>query len=627
MPEPRFRYDVDQVRERTDLLALVGTHVALKKRGGKYTGLCPFHQEKTPSFTVDPQKGFWHCFGCGKGGDAITFAMQMEHLAFGEALEKLAERAGVRPEVTAGVSPQRKEERDFLFEANAVATAAFEKALAGKAGAAARAYLAARGIDAAAAQRFGLGYAPAQWDSLAKHLTGRGYAGELLAKAGLVMERTGGGYVDRFRNRLMVPIHDRQGRPVGFGGRALAKEDNPKYLNTAETAVFHKNRTLYLLHMAADAIVKRGRALITEGYFDAIACHLGGFPEAVATLGTALGEEHVQILRRLAERVYLVYDADSAGVNAALRSQALFREAGVDVRIVRLPGTHDPDTFLREEGADAFERALANALSPVEFEIERLIATVPADDATSRVRLFREAARLLLPLPPLERAEFARFLVDRYLGPGRSDASQFEQAIMGEVTALARAAHGKATPAAPAGPTEEDEQLEREVLRAMVQDAAFAACAVAAVPPDAFTQATYRALFSEYVRLAAAGTTLDARAVVADHEEVAALVSGLAMRETLEVRGQTDREAVFAAKQVEKLPVTPDMLLAQLHARYEVHRLTPDSPAAFDDADWLRAYADANRRRSRQAEHGDIARITERGADVPPFPSHIKKRQ
>ncbi len=224
MTDIRHSYDVDQVRERTDLLVLIRQYVALKKRGGRYTGLCPFHQEKTPSFSVDPQKGFWKCFGCGKGGDAFTFLMQLEHLTFPEALERLAERAGIHPIATSYDAPKRKEERDFLFEVNAAAAVAFHNALIGQAGAAARAYLLRRGITAEHAARFGLGYAPGGWDALVKHLRGRGFSLEMMTKAGLALARSSGeGYIDRFRNRLMIPIHDRQGRVVAFGGRALTR--------------------------------------------------------------------------------------------------------------------------------------------------------------------------------------------------------------------------------------------------------------------------------------------------------------------------------------------------------------------------------------------------------------------
>ncbi|HOF88001.1 MAG TPA: DNA primase, partial [Armatimonadota bacterium] len=536
MTETRQTYDRDQVRERTDLVALIGQTVTLRKRGGRYLGLCPFHSEKTPSFNVDPQKGFWHCFGCGKGGDAFDFLMLLEHLSFPEALERLAERAGVPP---IAVTPQqqiRKEERDYLYEANAAAALAFSKALAGKAGAAARAYLERRGMTPEMAARFGLGYAPPGWDMLTAHLKGRGFSEEVLIKAGLSLPRQrGDGAIDRFRNRVMIPIHDRRGRVVAFGGRAMSPDDQPKYLNTAETPVFRKSSTLYALHWASKTMGERGRAIVTEGYFDVIACHLAGFTEAVATLGTALGEEHVQLLRRLADRVYLVYDADSAGVNAALRGQAIFRAAEVDVRIVRLPGEHDPDSLIRAAGPEAFERGLAEALPPVAFELERLLAQHPERDTEGRLRLFRAAAKILQPLPALERAEYAEWLIEHWGGGARGDLTQLQQAVMSEVAALDRRARRRGGGAddapAPAPLTNlRGFHLELEAITAMVQHPSFAGDVLLSLPAEAFTHAEYRAVYDALNRLAEAGAVPDARQLRGD-DALTALIAGLAVRE------------------------------------------------------------------------------------------------
>jgi len=534
MPDGRLSFDVDAVKERTDLLALVGQYVALRKRGGRHIGLCPFHQEKTPSFGVDAAKGFWHCFGCGKGGDAIGFLMQIEGLEFPEAVERLAERAGVAPLVRENFSPQRKEERDFLFEANELAAAAFRTALRGKAGVDARAYLEGRGISLEDAERFGLGYAPLGWDALVTHLSKRGVSLETLEKAGLALRRDRGGLFDRFRNRLMIPIYDRNGRVVGFGGRAMVKEDNPKYLNTGETPIFHKSRLLYGLNLARKPIQERGRAIITEGYFDTIACHLAGFTEAVATLGTALGEDHVRVLRPLAERVYLVFDADSAGINAALRSQALFRQAGVDVRIVRLPTGHDPDTLLREGGPTAFEQCLAGELSPVEFELERLLQQHPTRDIESRARLFRAAAQLLQPLPALERTMYAERLIERWLGGTHGDMAQLQQAVLTEVGRLDRAPRrGPASPPAAEIATAHEVPLEREVLTAMVHHPEFALRAAASVTADAFTHDGYRALFAALAAQIAGGDAPDVRRLAVEDAALSALLAALVVRESL----------------------------------------------------------------------------------------------
>jgi len=589
MTETRLNYDVDQVRERTDLLALIGAYVQLRKRGGRYTGLCPFHQEKTPSFSVDPAKGFWHCFGCGKGGDAFNFIMQLERLNFPEAVERLAERAGIQPISVSQDAPKRREERDFLFEVNAAAALAFRNALRGQAGARARTYLEQRGITPQHAERFGLGYAPAGWDALVKHLRGRGFSLEMMVKAGLALERSSGdGHIDRFRNRLMIPIHDRQGRAVAFGGRALSKEDNPKYLNTAETPVFHKSRTLYLLNQAGEPISKRNRAIITEGYFDAIACHLAGFTEAVATLGTALSEEHAQVLHRLAERVYLVFDADSAGVNAALRSQAIFRQVGMDVRIACLPTGHDPDTLLREGGVEAFERCLAGALSPIEFELNRLVLQHPARDVEGRVRLFRAAAQVLQPLPRLERAEYALWLIDRWLGGTQGNVAELQQAVLGEITAIERQGQRKhTTPAKEEEPVVHEQipevPLERDVLTLIVQDVLFAQLAVARTMPEYFTHPDYRAIFTALQRLAEDDLAPDVRFLQIDNERTMAQVAALAVREPLPIAEESKAG-----------------MLDRLREEHERRQTRPlDVP--LNDRATLEAYTALHRERSRRA--------------------------
>ncbi|MHB0938396.1 MAG: DNA primase [Armatimonadota bacterium] len=596
MPDTRLSYDKDQVRERTDLLALVGQYVALKKRGGRYVGLCPFHQEKSPSFGVDPQKGFWHCFGCGKGGDAFNFLMEIEHLDFGEALERLAERAGIHPIMQLD-APKRKEERDFLFEVNAATAAAFRKALQGSTGAKARAYLENRGITAEHAARFGLGYAPAQWDALTKHLTERGFSSDVLTKADLARSNERGLY-DRFRNRLMIPIHDRQGRVVAFGGRALSSEDQPKYLNTGDTPVFSKGRLLYALHLAIDGMKKRERAIVTEGYFDAIACHLAGFTETVATLGTALSDDHVRELRRFAEKIYLVFDADSAGINAALRGQAMFRAAGTEVRIVRLPSGHDPDTLIREQGAEAFEACLANALAPTAFELERLVAQHPAKDTESRLRLFRAAAAVLQPLPRLERAAYAEWLVDRWLGGTHGDTAMFQQAILSEVMMLDRRAARRPAPVQHAPePAENEPQdipepppaevpLERAVLAAMVQHPEFAGSALQALPAEAITHPRYRRIFTALNELAAQGMVPDARSIVTEDDTVASTLAALALHEVAEQEG------------------TLSGLLDRLREEYERRVLQPPADPLADPAA-ARAWAEKLRARSQ--------RIKERG--------------
>ncbi|MEI7832303.1 MAG: toprim domain-containing protein, partial [bacterium] len=430
------------------------------------------------------------------------------------------------------------------------------------------------------------------WDSLVKHLTGRNYSTDVLVKSGLALERTrGDGYNDRFRNRLMIPIADRQGRVIAFGGRALSKEDNPKYLNTAETAIFSKSRTLYGLHLASKTMADKGRAIVTEGYFDTIACHLAGFTEAVATLGTALGEEHVQMLRRhvgASGRIYLVYDGDSAGVNAALRGQALFRAAGVDVRIALLPPQHDPDTLLREGGPAALEQYLANALSPTAFELERLLKTQPAADIEGRARLFHAAAEVLLPLPALERMEYSAWLVERVIRAGAlGDMSLLQQELLNETKALER----NPRPAAPVPPPAElppsapltpqrEVPLEREVMTLMVQQPDFAALVIGQFTAEVFTHPYYRAVFQQFATMAAAGQPLEVSHIRSEDEAVTTTISCLAVRETIPLDN-----------------LSPQSMLDRLRDAYETRR---HAPPDLNDPEALRAFTARLREKSKR---------------------------
>ncbi|HXF82822.1 MAG TPA: DNA primase, partial [bacterium] len=363
----------DEIRRRVDLVDLVAGHVTLKKAGRYYKGLCPFHQEKTPSFYVDREKGLWHCYGCQRGGDVFSFVMETGNLAFGEAVEVLARRAGVAVERSPEAARQATE-RDRLYRALEAAAAFYQEVLAHPLkGKAARAYMERRGIDAPTAQRFRLGAAPHAWDELLRALGNNGYPPALLEKAGLVQLRpSGDGYYDLFRHRLMFPIVDLQDRVVAFGGRAL-DDGEPKYLNSRETAVFAKGRTLYALSWAREEIRRQDEVVVVEGNMDALTCHQYGITNAVASLGTALTSDQVLAMKRLAGRAVLVYDADAAGQAAMERAMALFEEADLPVRVAVLPAG-DPDEFLRREGAEAFRRLLARALPVFEYQLALVAA-------------------------------------------------------------------------------------------------------------------------------------------------------------------------------------------------------------------------------------------------------------
>src|SRR5215813_5384417 len=370
---------VQEVLLRTDIVDVIGDYVQLKRTGANAKGLCPFHQEKTPSFTVSPAKGLFYCFGCHASGNVFRFLMQHEHMTFPEAVRFLAARSGVRlPEA----SPQQRQQespdglRGQLYALHQAAATFFHGCLLrDPAAQPARLACRQRHITHEMAERFGLGYAPAAWDALGQAMHKQGFSQELLVQSGLsVVRESQHGAYDRFRHRLMFPIHDRLGRPIAFGGRALESSEAlhvPKYLNSPETPIFHKGRLLYGLALAKAALRQREQALIVEGYTDVIACHRQGVTHAVGTLGTALTEHHIGLLKNIVKEVVLVFDADTTGGAATERSMGLFLDVGMRVRVVTLPEGEDPDSFLRQHTGEEFLRYVDEAVSFVDYLLTR----------------------------------------------------------------------------------------------------------------------------------------------------------------------------------------------------------------------------------------------------------------
>ncbi len=388
------------VRERASLSEVVSDVIALRRRGRSAVGLCPFHAEKTPSFTVSEDRGFFHCFGCGEHGDVFGFVMKTQSLTFPEAVRRVADRFGVPLPEEAGEPARRREP---LTAANAAAAAFFQAELRGPGGGRARAYLRERGLSEEVIERFGLGWAPGAGEALARHLRTKGVPLEDALTAGLVMRRDrpdgAGGVLDRFRERIMFPITDTSGKVIAFGGRILpgrptGGEPPPKYLNSAESPVFRKGHTLYGLALARDAIRKADRAIVVEGYLDLIALAQAGIGEVVAPLGTALTAEQLRLLRRFTETVIACFDGDLAGRRAAARSFPVFLEAGLWGRGAFLPAGEDPDTFVRAQGRLALEGVLAAAEPLVEAFVGELAG--PKAEAVGRyAQAAREVARLL----------------------------------------------------------------------------------------------------------------------------------------------------------------------------------------------------------------------------------------
>jgi DNA primase len=387
--------DKEEIRSRSDIVEIIGAVVQLQRRGRNWVGLCPFHQEKTPSFNVDPVTQSFKCFGCGASGDVFTFIERHENMSFVEAAEYLARRAGVEF-ARKGGAPRPPGEREALYEVNAAAVTYFQTALSRDA--AAQEYLARRGILPETVAKWQIGFAPEQWEGLVAYLRSRRFDLKLAEKAGLLHPRQDGSPYDTFRNRIMFPILDEQQRVVGFGGRAMG-DDPPKYLNTGETPIFLKSKLLFGLPHARKSMAEQGHALLMEGYTDVISAHQAGFTAAVATLGTALTTEHARRLARLAPRVVVVYDGDAAGIKAALRAAVELEKENVQVRIVTLPPGDDPDSLIRSGHPERLQRAIAGAVTRVQFELDQAQANADMDTEEGRQDLIRRVIAILATVP------------------------------------------------------------------------------------------------------------------------------------------------------------------------------------------------------------------------------------
>lgn len=411
---------VSLVRERVDIVEVIGEFVELRRAGSNYKGLCPFHQEKTPSFNVNQARQMFHCFGCGVGGDVFTFVMNYEGRTFTDTLRTLAGRVGVEIEEQREskelrrARARRQEERERLLEVMESAVVFYREVLSSKRGEVARQYLAQREIPSSAVEEFGLGYAPAEWDALTSRLKALSVSPLEAERVGLVVARkSGDGFYDRFRDRIIFPVHDAAGRTVALGGRVLpgAPEDAPKYVNSPESPIFSKSRTLYGLFRAREALRRREPPVVVEGNLDVLAMHAHGFVATVAPMGTALTAEQVGLLRRYGDRagtVTLLFDGDDAGRKAALRAQPALAEGGLGARVALMPPTEDPDSFLRRRGASALAELFKSATGLVEHLIDEA-ARQAGTDAHSKTKAIRELAPVISTVTdPMERDLYRR---------------------------------------------------------------------------------------------------------------------------------------------------------------------------------------------------------------------------
>ncbi len=520
---------IETVRQRVDIVELVGEQARLQKSGRRFKANCPFHGEKTPSFYVDPERQTWHCFGaCATGGDVFSYVMKRDNAEFRDALRTLADRAGVTLET--GRQIEQGSSRDRLLAANEAAIAFFRQALTGsKAGSEARAYVGRRGLDDATVASFELGYAPDGWEYLRTYLTGRDFSDAELLEAGLLTAGESGSTYDRFRRRLIFPIRDDRGRAVGFGGRAL-DDAKPKYLNTPQTPLFDKSNVLYLLDRAKESIRAAKDAVVVEGYLDAITAHQFGYTNVVATLGTALTDRHVQLLKRLTPSVTLAMDSDAAGLEAASRGEEVTRtladgerseavvswdglvrtqaRAPVAIKVFSVPSGKDPDEAIREDHT-GWPSWVQGAMPPFDFRLRLESERTDLSDPRARVELADRMLPLLLQIGDQalqgtyvgRLAKLAAVNEDMLASRLRNLAPR--KALGQRVPLVERAAQPSSPPALPLAGREE--KVEAFMLALLLRHPALLE-AGEAIEPGIFQRSTYRQLFIEWLRSA---STLD----------------------------------------------------------------------------------------------------------------------
>ncbi|MDQ2679440.1 MAG: DNA primase [Candidatus Eremiobacteraeota bacterium] len=564
-----MRFDQGTIREihaRIDIAAFIGAYVQLRKRGNDLVGLCPFHSERTPSFHVHPDKGFFKCFGCDKGGDVIAFVQNLENVPFPEAVRMLAARAGVELEAESPGAARQRGEREVIYEANQIAVAFFAAALRDERGAKARDYCERRGISSVSIERFHLGYAPDSWDGLVTELQRSGIDLELAAKAGLLKPGQRGFY-DFYRDRLMIPTYSTTGEAIAFGGRALG-EVEPKYLNTATTPVYTKGRHVYALNLARRAAQFNRTLIVVEGYLDCIALQQAGFENAVASLGTAFTEEQAGELHKYADNIFICFDADAAGSNAAGKAvdiaAKVIENAGSSLRIVQLPSGQDPDSFVRENGAQAFGELLESAKPSIEFKLDPQIDRLRSGFDSPAV-IARQAEQLIREMTP--RAEWDKWRV--YIA-GRlkvnvndlrnsrffANSANFAPRIAG--TSVSAGRH------LPLGI--DSLSFERDVLEIMLEEPALLREYRERILPERFRNEVYRSI---YGRMAAQAEGLNGGADVlglfAEDSDAAELLASLGRRE----RSSTTRYADAQARRAHLERVVESLQLEDQKERYQ----------------------------------------------------------
>lgn len=402
---------LDEIRDRADIVDLIGEYVDLKRSGSNYMGLCPFHSEKTPSFSVSPSKSIFKCFGCGVGGDVITFVMKRENLSFPEAVEFLADKYNVRLEVYKDENKEAREKRNRLYEINREAGLHFLKNY--EASQKTQLYLKNRMLSDKTIRSYGIGYSKDSWTDLYDHLTKMGYREDELLELNLISKSKNGNYIDRFRDRVMFPIINRNNRIIGFGARAFGDE-KPKYLNSRETPIFHKGSNVFNINIISRES-SRERIILVEGYMDVISLYNSGINYSVASLGTSLTIDQANIIKKMARDIYICYDSDSAGINATSRAIDIFLQASVKPKIIELEGGLDPDDFIKKYGVEGFENKIKSAISYIEFKIKKLKENFNLEDSEGLSNFTIESAKILSSIKnPIERDIFVKDFSRKY---------------------------------------------------------------------------------------------------------------------------------------------------------------------------------------------------------------------
>jgi DNA primase len=546
-----------EVLARTDIGEVIGAYVTLRKRGNDLVGLCPFHGEKSPSFHVHPDRGFFKCFGCGKGGDVLTFVQEHEKVSFPDALRILAKRVGIEVEAEDPRATRARSEREAIYEANEIARQWFHRMLLDeREGASARAYCEGRGITRETIDAFALGYAPERWDGLVSEMRRNGIDLALAAKAGLVKARaSSNGFYDFYRGRLMIPTFAVTGETIAFGGRALGDAE-PKYLNTATTPVYTKGRYLYALNAARRSAAREDAVIVVEGYLDCIALHQAGFSNAVAALGTAFTPEQAREVRKVASRALLCYDADAAGVEAALKSIDVLTAEGVSAWALRIPEGKDPDEFVRRNGAAAFRALLDKPLAATQVKLDAEIDRNAG--RRDRGALARWAEDTIRQMAPAEEQDRWRVYVATRLGLDVNDLRKARLLLnpvhfapRGGEAALRASRH--VSPGALEKPS-----FEREVLSIVLDEPSLLAEYAGRIPAERFENARLRRVWETLCSQAGSlAQPSDVWAVFAGDDDAAATLASVSgfvrFAESEDRRAKLDRVvARFARDDAER---------------------------------------------------------------------------